>query len=42
MMTHSENLKVEKTLAIEEKKAKKDYVMVNGRLIKKGTGIIMP
>ena len=36
MMSHSENLKIEKTLALEEKKAKKDYVMVNGRLIKKG------
>jgi hypothetical protein len=36
MMSHSENLKIEKTLALEEKKAKKDYAMVNGRLIKKG------
>ena len=39
MMSHSENLKIEKTLALEEKKAKKDYVMVNGRLIKKGNKV---
>jgi hypothetical protein len=36
MVTHAENLKQEKLQAAEDKKQKKNMVMVNGKYVKKG------
>jgi hypothetical protein len=36
MVTHAENLKQEKLEAAEDKKLKKNLVMVNGKYVKKG------
>ena len=36
MVTHAENLKEEKLRAAEEKKSKKNMVMVNGKYVQRG------